>query len=602
MVQIETIDLALRGVTLPSDRVGMVSLQPYLELSGAEPFQCTDAAKPRQMAAVARALDVARSAHHGAPKTHFTIFPEYSICGLDCVQLIQDAIAANNWPNASIILGGSDALSKADYTTLATQPNTFVASENAPANIPDERWINCMIVWVKGSNGLVEKWLQPKISPAWPEQNVSFEHMFCGKSVYTFRGQFDNNRPFWFSSLICYDWVASVGTKKIWQWVLEELEQQANAAGGDFPLSWFFVIQHNSKPSHDTFLSEVGRFFDQNLLPSVRRENTCLVFANSAGRAIPGRSSVNGQTSLIFSPQTLFPVAANFANGICIPTFCVGGFHYRASNLLANYHDMLFRERGACVHSFIQVNPAALSIGASGRQLALQNASVFPLPGTTDVRAPSAPVPASVKWLNDQLDNSPSLTRYYANVPLAASADISHDQTVGALRHIDGKKASDSVTLAAQQSSAKNADEWSDFEANALEHLIHTLDILTLGNNAPSINHEKAHAKVNLNGQGIDVVAIRGESHQSCYQHSEKYFGMPRRQTLLVTRDRDNNFSQKKHGSILRTTNTTLGQEAKITDPASNLLQIGYRNLLDIFQQSINTGTIPGAINAWLTS
>ena len=231
MVQIETIDLALRGVTLPSDRVGMVSLQPYLELSGAEPFQCTDAAKPRQMAAVARALDVARSAHHGAPKTHFTIFPEYSICGLDCVQLIQDAIAANNWPNASIILGGSDALSKADYTTLATQPNTFVASENAPANIPDERWINCMIVWVKGSNGLVEKWLQPKISPAWPEQNVSFEHMFCGKSVYTFRGQFDNNRPVWFSSLICYDWVASVGTKKIWQWVLEELEQQANAAG-----------------------------------------------------------------------------------------------------------------------------------------------------------------------------------------------------------------------------------------------------------------------------------------------------------------------------------------------------------------------------------
>ena len=173
---------------------------------------------------------------------------------------------------------------------------------------------------------------------------------------------------------------------------------------------------------------------------------------------------------------------------------------------------------------------------------------------------------------------------------------------MGALRHIDGKKASDSVTLAAQQSSAKNADEWSDFEANALEHLIHTLDILTLGNNAPSINHEKAHAKVNLNGQGIDVVAIRGESHQSCYQHSEKYFGMPRRQTLLVTRDRDNNFSQKKHGSILRTTNTTLGQEAKITDPASNLLQIGYRNLLDIFQQSINTGTIPGAINAWLTS
>jgi hypothetical protein len=555
------------------------------------------------MAAITQALEVARSAYHAAPKTHFTIFPEYSICGLAGVQLIQDAMTASTWPNASIILGGTDALSKADFTTLAAQPNTFVASQNDPANIPDGRWINCMIVWVKSSNGLVERWLQPKVSPAWPEQNVPCDYMYCGKSVYTFRGLFSNNRPYRFSSLICYDWIASVGTKKVWQWVLEELERQANAAGGDFALSWFFVIQNNDKPSHDTFLTEVGRFFDQNQLPSVRRENTCLVFANSAGRANPGRSSDHGQTSLIFSPQTLFPVAANFPNGICNPTFCVGGFDYRTSNLLANFHDMLFRERGGCIHSFIQVNPASLNIGPGGRQLALQNASVFPLPGTMDVRAPSGPVPASIKWLNDQLDASPSLARDYGNVPLAASANVSHGQTVGALRQINGQKAADSVNLAAQQSTAKkNADEWNSVEADALEHLIHTLDILTLGSTAPTISHEKAHAKVNLNGQGIDVVAIRGESHQSCYQHSEKHFGMPRRQTLLVTRDRDNNQSQKRYGSILRTTNTALGQEAKITDPASNLLQIGYRNLLDIFQQSINAGTIPGAINAWLTA
>jgi hypothetical protein len=134
---------------------------------------------------------------------------------------------------------------------------------------------------------------------------------------------------------------------------------------------------------------------------------------------------------------------------------------------------------------------------------------VFPLPGTTDVRAPSGPVPASVKWLNDQLDASPSLARDYGNAPLAASASISHGQTVGALRQINGQKAADSVKLATQQSTAKNADAWSNVEADALEHLIHTLDILSLGSPAPTISQEKAHAKVNLNGQGIDVVAIR---------------------------------------------------------------------------------------------
>ena len=112
MIHIETIDLCSRGVTLPSDRVGMVILQPYLELSAAEPFQCTDAARNRQMAAINRAMDVACSAHHDAAKTHFTIFPEYSICGLAGVQMIQDIMTGDAWPNASIILGGTDALSK----------------------------------------------------------------------------------------------------------------------------------------------------------------------------------------------------------------------------------------------------------------------------------------------------------------------------------------------------------------------------------------------------------------------------------------------------------------------------------------------------------
>ena len=33
MVHIETVDLSSRNVTLPSDRVGMVIVQPYLSLT-----------------------------------------------------------------------------------------------------------------------------------------------------------------------------------------------------------------------------------------------------------------------------------------------------------------------------------------------------------------------------------------------------------------------------------------------------------------------------------------------------------------------------------------------------------------------------------------
>jgi hypothetical protein len=581
----------------------MVVLQPFLNLTTAEPFRCKDDAKKRVLASLSQTLEVARAAHHGAPKTHFTVFPEYSICGLDGIALIESALNAETWSNGTIIIGGTDALSKTDFTNLCAQVGSHVDMVHSnPISIPDGSWVNCEITWVKSASGVVERWLQPKITPAWPEQNVTCDQMFCGKSVFTFTGRFENNSHYRFFSLVCFDWIGSVANKKIWQWVLEELERQANQAGGEFPLSWLFVIQNNDKPSHQSFLGEVGHFFNQNLLPNVRRDRTCLVFANAAGKTVPGKASQYGQTSLVFPPQALFPNASG--TNMCNPTFCNGGAFYRSSPLLSNFHDVLFRERGSCIHSFIQINPGSLNIGAAGRMIPLHNAAVFPLDGISDVRAPSGPVPASIKWINDQLDDVPSLSKVeaYKDAPLAEAANTTHGQTVTVLRQISGQKALEAIKLASQQSEAKNADAWSSTETDALEHLVHTLDIATLGSSAPIISREKSHAKITLNGNNLDIVAIRGNSHLACHEHSEKHFGSPRQKTLLVSRDPDNNPWNKKLGSILRPRNANLGDGPKITDPASNLLQIGYRNLLDIFRNNNNPAAIPGAINDWFTS
>src|ERR1700736_1772742 len=62
MVHIETVDLSPRGVTLPSDRVGMVIAQPYLSLTDAEPYRCTVETKPRQLQMLTDTLSVARAA------------------------------------------------------------------------------------------------------------------------------------------------------------------------------------------------------------------------------------------------------------------------------------------------------------------------------------------------------------------------------------------------------------------------------------------------------------------------------------------------------------------------------------------------------------
>lgn len=594
MIHIETIDLSLRGVTLPSDRVGMVIAQPYLSLTAAEPYKCTAESKQQQLQMITDTLDVSRAARHGAPKTHFTVFPEYSIPGPDGIALVENTLRTVEWPTGTIVIGGIDALSKAEFVTIANAHGTHIdMTYNALERIAQNEWINCGITWVKGADGTIEQWLQPKLFPALLEQNVPYQGMFRGNSVFAFKGPRDNGTQYNFCSLVCFDWVANLQNQKAWWCVLEDLRRQV--APSEISLSWFFVIQCNPKPSHDTFLSEVIGFFNQNTIPNVHRDPTCLVFANSAGAPVPRRIDQFGNTGLVFSRQTLF------VDPECHPTFCNGGPRFRSSTLLMPYRDVLFRERGACIHSFAQVNPRSLTAGAADRKFAVENPFVFPLAGSTDPRTPSAPVPACVKWLNDELDDIPRLSASYPAVLLAAPADAKHDQTVAALRVIQPQSAEHTVKLAAQGSDAKNADQWDRAEADALEHLVHTLDIISLGFIPPTVGSDSAHATVVMNNQIVDLLAIRGASHESCIEHSKNYY-LPstRRQALLISRDRDNNPWRLKFGSYLQPERSLLGQERNFTDPASGSLHLGYRKLLDIFQQSTTATALQGAINAEL--
>lgn len=306
MVHIETVDLTTRGISLPRDRVGMVVCQPYLELDEHEPFVWNAAAKTKQLAVISKTLEVARARHHGLTRTHFTIFPEYSICGFDGITLIETALNSPDWPDQTFVLAGIEGLSKNDFSTLCASPNTHFDARNNPDQIQAHEWVNCSITWVKSEGGLVERWIQPKIVPAWPEQNITCDQMYRGKSVFSFKGEFNEGSLYRFSTLICFDWIGEVNAKKVWRWVLDDMQEQAEEAQAEYALSWLFVIQSNTQPSHHAFLNEVGHFFQQQQCPSVRRDGTCVVFANGAGNETPGIAARFGQTSLLFSPQAQF--------------------------------------------------------------------------------------------------------------------------------------------------------------------------------------------------------------------------------------------------------------------------------------------------------
>ena len=606
MVYVDRVDLTARGIVLPSDRVGMVMAQPRLHLTAHDPFTCLPDYKDRQLAAVQAALDVALLKSHGADKTHFTILPEYSIPGLEGVAQVEATLAKLAWPTGTIVIAGVDALTKGELTTLAGRPHTHIdAVHNALVRMGQNEWANCSVTWVKATNGTVEKWIQPKLSAAWPEENITYNEMFRGNSIFAFKGPLADGASYRFSTLLCFDWIGVINNKLPWLWALEDLEAQTAASDSDLSLSWFFVIQCNDKPSHPTFLNQVPEFFRATRLPRVRRDRTCLVFANSAGKAVPGPCETFGGTSLIFTQRT------TFSEETSRPTVSKGGERFRKSTLLGNFRDAYFREKGACVHSFIQVNPDQAG-GADARAFALEHPFVFPIEATLiDPRAPSDIVPACVKWVNDQLDGAESLTVAGDAFPLAPEITPAQAATIAKLRKLDAKATCNTVILSrapppetnASGSGKKpdDADVWEQAHVDALNHVVHTLTLMRLATEVTIISGNRGHAALTIDNQAVDLIAVRGRSHRDCSEHLKNFQGSERRKVLLVSRDRDNSILDKTERSFLHASGS-LRQDQSITDPHSGRIHLDYQTLLQLFRASPTKAAMLGDLNAKLAA
>ena len=601
MVHVEFVDLSERGIRFPHDRVGMVVAQPYLprdSFTGEEPYQFVPEAKQQQLAVLGETLAVARLSHHGSLKTHFTIIPEYGIPGLDGVNVLENGLRSEDWPDGSVLVGGTDGLTRDQYAELLQGPSTHVeANHNGLDRVGGNQWVNCEITWVKSANGTLERWIQPKLHPAWEEQDALHQHMFQGRSIYMFKGQLDNDAHFLFGTLVCFDWIARINERRPFQWILDGIHQKAG--DGQLPLTWLFVIQRNPKPSHYTFLSSIEPFFNSLESPNADRHNACLVFANTAGRSAPGRADEFGACSVVLSPHALF------TDPTCLPTFSKGGPQFRDGSDAVQAcacKDVFFRERGACIHSFAQVNPGSVVAGAAGRTVAIENAAVFPISGVAEPRAPGTPVPAAIKWLNDALDEVRSLPHRY-NQALVAAIDDSHTRTVEALRVLSSKDAICAVTLSAQESKIGNPDCWDQKEIDGVRHVVHTLGIVGVALALQTIGVESVHAATVLNGQQVDVVAIYGTSHEECVEHwKSRLLRNQRRQLLLVSRDTDNISWDRKCTSILEPVAPRLGDDRQFTDPARGPLHIAYQDLLSIFRGAGDAADIVKGIHARLTA
>ncbi len=225
MIEVKEIPL---NITFPDTGLGMVIMQPFVELCDDKSFHWHDDKKENQINRIMRTLEIAKRAEHGCDRTHFTFFPEYAIPGMDGVQRIQDFLENEEWKDNTIVVGGVDGLSKNQYTKLCNADRTFFNVENAPGELRESQWVNCCVIWVK-HGGCVERYIQPKLVRAKREELRQANQMWVGKAVYVFRPNIsihDTPLPFRFLVLICKDWIGNIGGTSALECVLSNFWEQ----------------------------------------------------------------------------------------------------------------------------------------------------------------------------------------------------------------------------------------------------------------------------------------------------------------------------------------------------------------------------------------
>lgn len=595
MIEVKFVDLSKLGVSPPTESVRMVLAQPYLPngvFTSNEPYRVTGAARDKLVRVVERTLDVACRRIGSTAKTDFTVFPEYSIPGLDGVEVVEDRLRATEWPNGTVVIGGLDGITKSEYGKILEADGTEHDQElNGVARVGDDQWVNCAITWVKDADGGLSRWVQPKICPAWPEASSENKSLFKGGSVFLFRGQRPNGEPYIFGTMICFDWIAQT-TPRPYERILEETHKAAG--GAQLPLTWMFVIQRNEKPSHYEFLNNVVGFFRAKEFPNATRINASVVFVNTAGLGEPGYCEEYGSTSLVFGPSASFMTLGPR------PTLSHEGHRYRDQNeeilKSAQCTDVYFRERGACIHAFDQINPSSLQGGAASRAYAVDNGEVHAADDQEYLLARGAGVPTVVKWANDVLDQT---TRDLPDHSSGLTKDLTdaHNAVVGALRSTTSMDMAAVVRLATPPS-RDNPEEWGSEEAAGLRHVLKTLRIVGAGGKLRSVGTDMAHGVVSLGGVKVEVAAIQDESHESCVEHLRRGSRRQRGQILLVSRDRENGPWNPKRGRFLNTRSRSGERGPRFTDPVSPTYHVGYYELLGLLSEASDLDEIEREIEA----
>ena len=580
---IEEIDL---NITIPETGLRMAYMQPFVELTGTEPYKWQQTKKTQQLDRISRFMNIAKQ-YDGNGETHFTLLPEYSIPGLEGVERINQILTDPSWGSETVVIGGVDGLSRDEYTTLCNDGISSVCTDNSPDRIPDGKWINCCITWVKDGAGSLKRWIQPKLSPSWAERNITHSEMFCGRSVYLFTIKFTNNTPCKFLSLICFDWIGIInGAGNGISGILNQINQLWQALASRKDINMVFVLQCNEEPNHRNFLENARNFFeDRTSNQFVVRDQGILLFINTAGIDRPGKSAKYGYSSLIASPSSPYD-----SNNCCPLSFSSDTSKLRNSNNLGRCKEALFRENGACYHLFKFRSPSFISAGPDSRCLFLDEAKVYPMDhGVDDPRVPGGPVEASVKWVNDEIDSIEPILSHENQNPIRDDVARSHNILCGDIRKASGDFLCEYTRCASSkyknfcQSSASLihfVDKWDTEEKEGLKIVIYALSIIGTCKSI-SISGAVTHATMVIGSNVIDIIIVHGgNTHEECFEYAKAFLNSQSRYGIVITKDiHDTLTNARIDRSILNTQEPITERGPSIINPDDRFIHCGYKNI-----------------------
>jgi hypothetical protein len=206
---------------------------------------------------------------------------------------------------------------------------------------------------------------------------------------------------------------------------------------------------------------------------------------------------------------------------------------------------------GECIHTVVVRVPASVVANPTDRTPGVVEAMIYPLVGDcSDPRIPNGPVPAVVKWVNDELDMVTDAE--FNGTAIEHDLKTSHARTVEAYRHLlsqDLAKRVDGACAKRVQEREKNrgansidpaADidtAWDADERSSLQHIIQALTMID-GVAALDAGGAQLHARYPV--RGIEVGAVRGREHADCVPAFKLWADKTHSSVLFVSRDENN--------------------------------------------------------------